>query len=102
MPEKRALNVQNLVFITVVAVAMFRGCGTPPTVPQTAPVNDPPVAKVGPDVSVIDTDDNGSELVTLDGTGSSDPDPGDSVAGYMWKENGQVIGSGATPAIIFK
>jgi PKD domain len=35
--------------------------------------------------------------VTLDGTGSSDPD-GDSLT-YMWTEGGTTIGTGATPTV---
>jgi hypothetical protein len=44
---------------------------------KPAPVNDPPVAKAGPDQTV-----NEGSAVTLDGSGSSDPDDG--IASYLW------------------
>lgn len=51
-------------------------------------VNDPPIAHAGSDQTLSDDDDNGSELVFLDGSGSSDPDG--SIVLYEWYE-------GATP-----
>ena len=36
--------------------------------------NQPPVANAGPDQTVTDTDNSGAELVTLDGSGATDPD----------------------------
>lgn len=47
---------------------------TPPDSP-----NQPPQADAGPDVTV-----NAGDLVTLDGSNSSDPDDG--IAGYLWKQ----------------
>ncbi|MEE8404187.1 MAG: SUMF1/EgtB/PvdO family nonheme iron enzyme, partial [candidate division Zixibacteria bacterium] len=41
---------------------------------DSEPANSPPVADAGADQTVMDTDDNGSEDVTLDGSGSSDLD----------------------------
>jgi len=48
-------------------------------------------ANAGPDQVVIDTDDNGTELVTLDGTGSAW-----STATWEWREGAAVLGTGAT------
>jgi subtilisin family serine protease/subtilase family serine protease len=59
--------------------------------------NLPPLADAGPDQSVPDSDRDGSELVTLDGTGSSDRDG--SIETYDWKEGGTSIASGATPSV---
>jgi predicted phosphodiesterase len=60
-------------------------------------VNQPPVANAGPDQNVTDTDGNGSESVTLNGSGSSDPDG--TIASYVWKEGATQIATGATPAV---
>ncbi len=43
--------------------------------------NRPPVAKAGPDQTV-----GTGERVTLDGTNSSDPDPGDWITTYLWRQ----------------
>ena len=59
--------------------------------------NLPPLADAGPDQTVTDTDRNGTEPVTLDGSASSDSDG--SIATYAWREGGTSIGTGATPAV---
>ena len=56
-----------------------------------------PIANAGVDQTVVDVDDNGSEDVALDGTGSTDPDG--SIASYSWSENGTEIATGATPTV---
>ncbi len=56
-----------------------------------------PTASAGPDQNLTDTDSSGSELVTLDGTGSSDPDG--TIVGYSWTENEVEIATGATPTV---
>jgi subtilisin family serine protease len=61
--------------------------------------NVPPVANAGPDQSVTDTNGNGSESVTLNGSGSSDTDG--TIVSYEWREGAAVIGTGATPTISF-
>ena len=48
--------------------------------------NHPPVADAGPDQTVPPVVEG--ETVTLDGTGSSDPDSGDSITSYLWKQTG--------------
>jgi K319L-like, PKD domain len=48
---------------------------------KPAPVNDPPVADAGSDQTV-----NEGSTVTLDGSGSSDPDDG--IASYLWAQTG--------------
>lgn len=58
--------------------------------------NQPPVASAGPDQNVTDSDGNGSQPVTLNGGGSSDPDG--SIVSYEWKEGAVVVGTGATPS----
>jgi len=60
------------------------------------PVNDPPVANAGADQTVTDTDGNGSQSVTLNGTGSSDPD-GEPIS-YAWTATG-VNATGQTPIV---
>ncbi len=49
------------------------------------PVNDRPVADAGPDQTVIDTDRNGVEQVTLEGSGSYDPDG--TIANWRWTDD---------------
>ncbi|MGR8940826.1 MAG: Ig-like domain-containing protein [Gammaproteobacteria bacterium] len=67
------------------------------TVNGNPSINAPPVANAGPDAAVIDSDANGSERVTLNGNGSSDPNG--SLVSYDWYENGVAIASGATPSV---
>ena len=61
------------------------------------PGNLPPVADAGPDRTVVDVDDSGSEAVLLDGSASHDPDG--SIVDWDWAEAGTSIASGATPAV---
>jgi PKD repeat protein len=61
--------------------------------------NQPPNADAGPDQAVADHDGTGSETVTLDGTGSSDPDG--TIDSYEWREGGTLIATGANPSVEF-
>jgi len=54
--------------------------------------NDSPVADAGPDQTASDADGSDSETITLDGSGSYDPD-GD-ISSYEWSEDGSSIGTG--------
>ncbi|HEX8143594.1 MAG TPA: DNA/RNA non-specific endonuclease [Pyrinomonadaceae bacterium] len=58
---------------------------------NVTPVNDPPIANAGPDQTVECT----GGAVTLNGTGSSDIDPGDTLS-YVWTEGSNTLGTGAT------
>ncbi len=60
--------------------------------------NQPPVANVGPDQTVTDTDNGGTELVTLDGSLSNDPDG--TIASHVWSEGGNQIATGANPTVV--
>ena len=64
-------------------------------------LNQPPVADAGPNQTVADGNCNGQELVTLDGSGSFDPD-GDPLS-FTWTEppGGSVIATGALPSVSF-
>ncbi|MEW8324849.1 MAG: autotransporter domain-containing protein [Candidatus Thiodiazotropha taylori] len=57
----------------------------------------PPQADAGQDVNLSDTDANGSEQVSLDGSASSDADG--TIVLYQWFENGSEIATGATPTV---
>ena len=57
-------------------------------------VNQRPTADAGADEDVPDSDDTGSETVTLDGSGSSDPDG--TIASYEWAEGATVLGTAAS------
>ena len=50
-----------------------------------------PIADAGPDQTVTDTDDTGSESVTLDGSASSDPDG--TISTYEWTEGAAILGT---------
>jgi hypothetical protein len=56
-----------------------------------------PVASAGSDQTLTDTDSNGSERVTLNGSASADPDG--SVVSWVWTESGTQIATGETPSI---
>ena len=62
-------------------------------------LNQAPIANAGASQQVPDTDNNGVETVTLDGTGSSDADG--TIVSYEWKEGETVLGSTATITIDF-
>jgi len=57
----------------------------------------PPIANAGPDQTVIDEDKDGSEKVTLDGSGSMDPDG--TIISYVWTEDGTQIATGVNPTV---
>ena len=60
--------------------------------------NEAPIADAGDDQSIVITD--GSTLVTveLDGSGSHDPDPNDSIT-YEWTEGESHLASGVSPSV---
>ena len=60
--------------------------------------NSDPVADAGQDQTVHDTDLNGSETVTLDGSGSSDSDG--SIVSWVWKEGENQIATGETAQVV--
>ena len=59
----------------------------------------PPVAVAGPDLETTDTDDDGTELVSVDGSGSSDLDG--TVDDWSWREDGLELESGELTSIPF-
>jgi WD40 repeat protein len=56
-----------------------------------------PAANAGIDQTVIDADGNGTEVVTLDASASSDSDG--SIVSYEWREGGTLIASGVNPTV---
>ena len=54
-------------------------------------VNDSPIADAGLDQSVSDGDGDGQEIITLNGSGSYDPDG--TIASYEWKEGEAILGT---------
>ncbi|MFW6155058.1 MAG: PKD domain-containing protein [Planctomycetota bacterium] len=56
-------------------------------------VHVPVHAEAGPDQVVDDTDGDGVEMVTLDGTGSSSPN--DPITGYVWRMGETLLGTSA-------
>ncbi len=61
------------------------------------PPNQDPIANAGQDQSVTDSDNNGSEQITLDGSGSTDSDG--TIESYVWSENGSQIATGVNPNV---
>ncbi len=59
----------------------------------TVKANQPPTANAGPDQIVNDSDDNGSEMVTLTGSGS---DADGTIETYEWTEGTTVLGDTAS------
>ncbi|MGB5303003.1 MAG: PKD domain-containing protein [Gemmatimonadota bacterium] len=72
----------------------------PPVDPPVDPPagNQLPIADAGPDETVTDSD-GGGENVTLDGSGSTDPDG--SIVSYLWTEGGGEIATGVNPTVLF-
>ncbi len=58
-----------------------------------------PIANAGTDQAVEDSDGNGSEPVTLDGTASTDPNG--YIVSWIWTEDGNTIASGQIVDVIF-
>lgn len=56
--------------------------------------NFPPVANAGPDQSLTDNDNNGSETVLLNGSASSDSDG--TITSYAWAEGASQLGTGSS------
>jgi len=65
-----------------------------------ADTNNAPVADAGSNQTVIDTDANGTENVTLDASGSYDPDG--TITSYNWYEGVTWIASGSTPTLTLR
>ena len=56
------------------------------------PINIPPVARAGLDRTYTDVDQDGSEIITLDGSHSYDPDG--TIVHHEWQINGVVVDTG--------
>lgn len=61
------------------------------------PTNQSPVAAAGADAGLVDSDDDGSELYSADGSGSFDPDG--TIVSYEWRVAGVLVGTGVTPTL---
>jgi hypothetical protein len=59
--------------------------------------NLPPTARAGADQTVIDTDGDGREPVTLDGSASTDPDG--TIVSYEWREGSVIVGTTASISV---
>jgi len=59
-----------------------------------APANQAPAANAGSDQSVIDSDGNGSQAVSLNGGASSDSDG--TIASWVWREGSTTIATGSS------
>ncbi len=79
------------------AISLVAGIESTVNLEPGGAANQPPVAAAGPDQIVVDADGSGSELVPVDGTGSTDPDG--TIVSWTWTDNGTTIGTGATPTL---
>ena len=61
--------------------------------PTGGATNQLPIADPGPDRTVIDSDGNGNEVVTLDGSASVDPDG--TITSFEWRDGPVTIGTSA-------
>jgi hypothetical protein len=64
-----------------------------------ASLNQPPVADAGPDQTVVDADDSGSEDVILDGSASTDADG--TITSWSWAVDGVEIATGEMATVSF-
>jgi beta-glucanase (GH16 family) len=61
------------------------------------PNNQTPIANAGPDIVIYDEDNDGSELYTLDASGSTDAE--NAIYSYTWFENNIELANGLSPEI---
>jgi hypothetical protein len=62
--------------------------------------NAPPIANAGPDQTVTDADNDGAELVTLDGSASFDSDG--TIVAYEWSDGTMVLGTSASINLVLQ
>jgi len=67
------------------------------TITINEPANQAPTANAGSDQTVTDSDGNGSQQITLDGSGSTDSDG--TIQSYVWSEGGTQIATGVSPNV---
>ena len=96
---RRTLPLPAISTLSVVQVngAFLSATGLETGSPGRSFLNRPPVANAGADQPTVEATGPGGALVTLNGTGSSDPE-GDSLT-YSWTEGGSSVASGAAPSI---
>jgi hypothetical protein len=66
---------------------------------NTGYIDIPPTANAGPDQTVVDADNNGSEPVTLDGSASFHSGQG-SIISYRWNEGASFINQSSSPITV--
>ena len=89
-----AFSIEGLYVLRLVAGDGEQSSLDAVTITINAPIGQPPVANAGPDQTIADADENGVEMVTLDGSGSSDPDG--TIVSYEWTEGGSPIGTASS------
>jgi hypothetical protein len=73
--------------------------GGPEQGSTSSPSNNAPSADAGADQSVRDPEGDGSQAVTLNGSGSTDSDG--TITNYTWRENGSTVATGVNPTANF-
>jgi hypothetical protein len=92
-PHRRALNLAQQDLDDLMAY-LLQLDGSSVDIPAG---NVPPTADAGPDQTVIDSDGDGAEDVTLDGSGSDDSDG--NLVSYVWEKNSLQIATGVNPVV---
>jgi alpha-mannosidase len=96
-PNATSLTLPNAPNLRIFAMSLATNT-TPETVAAGGPLAQPaaPWASAGPDQSVNATA-NGTATVTLDGSGSMDPDG--YITSYTWTTNGTLLATGVRPVV---
>jgi hypothetical protein len=71
--------------------------GGPEQGSTSTPANNAPTANAGPDQNVRDPEGDGIQSVSLNGSGSSDPDG--TIVSYVWREGPTTIATGVNPSV---
>jgi hypothetical protein len=91
------LKKGSLFSVAILFLFFVIGCSPPETCKESPSEScNPPTANAGDSITLTDLDGGGTELVNLDGTGSSG-----NIVEYEWSEEDAVLGTESTPSYAF-